>query len=264
MVFVAGQIPLVPATMERYEPESGSPVTDFAHVAALSLQHLWRIGAEQGVGCWTGAVAFLAPSEDFEQRASIARRLWIEAYKRPEVAIDENDDEVDVWDQRNRGVQSWVQPSEIRALPDFSRFKTEPEPFNGIVSCDTPGFLAVEVAALPRDCSIEWQSSGLVSSSNSLFAINQVNRGDKSPLPPPCVVEAGSFQTWYNEVPAGDQKSAAIHELILAEQEARHFTIYATPDFEIGPDIKAQVIPCRRIAGTTSNKLVAGVVMQAV
>jgi diphthine-ammonia ligase len=65
VVHVAGQIPLVPYTMEMLE-------ATFLQQTILSLQHLWRVGQERGVDLWTHGVAFLAdPSKSVERSEAI-------------------------------------------------------------------------------------------------------------------------------------------------------------------------------------------------
>jgi len=58
IVHVAGQIPLVPQSME-IEREMG-----FGESAVLSLQHLWRVGQERGVDIWAWGIAFLKAGEE--------------------------------------------------------------------------------------------------------------------------------------------------------------------------------------------------------
>ena len=79
-VYVAGQIPLIPSTMEVYNPfcsvsqdsdlanQSGdgglgeAALDNFHAQACLSLQHLWRIGRERRVRWWEGIVVYIASS----------------------------------------------------------------------------------------------------------------------------------------------------------------------------------------------------------
>ncbi|KAH7035176.1 uncharacterized protein B0I36DRAFT_89086 [Microdochium trichocladiopsis] len=62
-VSIAGQIPLVPATMEFPTPRSsnssssGSQGPDVQQIT-LALQHLWRVGAAMDVAWWTSAAAY--------------------------------------------------------------------------------------------------------------------------------------------------------------------------------------------------------------
>ena len=67
LVYLAGQIPLVPSSMELHEQLStGTPAvptdksSQFLEQATLSLQHLWRVAQERRVDLWAGSgVAYL-------------------------------------------------------------------------------------------------------------------------------------------------------------------------------------------------------------
>lgn len=96
-LFVAGQIPLLPATLTLPQPE------DFALEAALSLQHVrrakvaategrWRGWCEGGV-CWIGPTGTNA---EWKRRVGSAERAW-RAFERgfeAEEEEDEDDEEV--------------------------------------------------------------------------------------------------------------------------------------------------------------------------
>ncbi|MCJ1430096.1 hypothetical protein MMC29_008011 [Sticta canariensis] len=153
VVYLAGQIPLIPATMEvmteaeeldsgprkggigeEKNKESGE-AAGFGTQACLALQHLWRVGAAMKVQWWMGTVAFLAhaPSgtKDEEERemAHRARAAWWAwktihdptLFSNPEAADGEDDDGVDVWDRKHgRSGAGWaVVPDEPHHLPDF-------------------------------------------------------------------------------------------------------------------------------------------------
>ena len=107
-MYIAGQIPLIPSTMEVYNPFfpaslESNPATpaknneleradlkNFHAQACLSLQHLWRIGREKRVGWWEGVVVYIASStlsdshasdhqdeeHALESKARIASHLW--------------------------------------------------------------------------------------------------------------------------------------------------------------------------------------------
>ena len=114
LVYIAGQIPLVPITMELVSPStlsSSSPsspsspcsnvtaintptttttttrlMTDtadddeadllsFRTQTALSLQHLFRIGKTMKISWWTGAVAFIT-APDSQRKARMAYQAW--------------------------------------------------------------------------------------------------------------------------------------------------------------------------------------------
>ncbi|TKA67796.1 hypothetical protein B0A49_08123, partial [Cryomyces minteri] len=91
MVFVAGQIPLVPASMEIVS------ASDFRMQTTLSLQHLWRIGRAMSVDYWTAGIAFITASclGEAKDKATIAVRAWNKAHEqRANEELD--DDDVDM------------------------------------------------------------------------------------------------------------------------------------------------------------------------
>ena len=140
LVYVAGQIPLDPASMEIVR---GSYTTR----AVLALQHLWRIAAAMQVNWWVCAVAYVTASRSGEAKARLAWDLWDRMHVRPEDK-DEDDVDVDIWDIKYGGQGPAQQPT--ASLPDFSLS----------LSDTTPPFLAVQVAGLPRGTDIEWQGLG--------------------------------------------------------------------------------------------------------
>ncbi|KAF2854538.1 adenine nucleotide alpha hydrolases-like protein, partial [Plenodomus tracheiphilus IPT5] len=102
VVYVAGQIPLVPASMEIYNEH------DFRGQAVLSLQNLWRIGRVKGVKWWTAGVAFIPTSNHPKGQVRIAQQSWT-AIHTPQTPRhnnsedeDEEDPEIDPWDRLNR------------------------------------------------------------------------------------------------------------------------------------------------------------------
>ncbi|POR32073.1 Diphthine--ammonia ligase [Tolypocladium paradoxum] len=156
-VYVAGQIPLIPASMSL--PPSSH--TSLQQQIVLSLQHLWRIGAEMKIQYWTSAVAYFArPSsaDDMEQKAKLAGRAWRLIHAPPE-GDEEAESGPDPWDlkynPRYMSLGGSDQQSTRVALPDWSIFtlrqQNEPE------SC-VPPFFAVEIASLPRQSAVEWHA----------------------------------------------------------------------------------------------------------
>ncbi|KAL2199632.1 hypothetical protein P885DRAFT_30050 [Corynascus similis CBS 632.67] len=184
LVSIAGQIPLVPATMALpYCGDSNSNREGDALPLelALSLQHLWRIGLEMGVQWWTSAVAylpasssspspFLSSDEEREMRApkskvaEIARMIgkaWDIAHTPTGKDDDEEDDDdeegPDLWDRRynpqymtytstgsEEGKAGPVLPDRCVLAPS-SRSKRP------------PAFVA-EVDELPRGAGVEWHA----------------------------------------------------------------------------------------------------------
>ncbi|KAJ4336954.1 hypothetical protein N0V95_008466 [Ascochyta clinopodiicola] len=103
IVYVAGQIPLVPASMEVFTDHG------FKGQATLSLQHLWRIGRAKGVRWWTAAVAFIPGGENPEEKVKTAQETWkaIHCSSSPRTSSDDDDEDddtdlpIDPWDRRN-------------------------------------------------------------------------------------------------------------------------------------------------------------------
>lgn len=173
LVYVAGQIPLVPSSMAmvshksiRYLAETKHPeVSDFCAQAVLSLQHLWRIARAMDVVCWTGVVAFITASTDdrLQSRVSAAAATWRMAHEHAvdaqlENESDEND--IDPWDRKyGTSAPSSASASTCRRpLPDFSRVKSVPSAAN---NHRLSPFFAAQVAELPRGAAIEWHGIGL-------------------------------------------------------------------------------------------------------
>jgi len=172
IVHVAGQIPLVPQSMEIVrEKASGES-------AVLSLQHLWRVGQERGVDVWSWGIALLKGEEGLGteargKRAQLAWEVWKLAHlvgARPEssgASDDEsdNDDEAegpDAWDLRfNRSTafqSSHLQVTvgaHLHILPNSEIFS------DGSTTKYIPSFIAAVVTALPRDAPVEWWSLGI-------------------------------------------------------------------------------------------------------
>lgn len=158
LVHIAGQIPLIPASMDL--PGSSEP---FAFSAALSLQHLWRIGADTSVQWWSSAVAYLphAPGGaalPAKEMALLASRIWraAHAWSTPD---NQADDEAgpDLWDRRhNPAYMSFAADdadTQQGRLPDRSVLSSGVDD-----DLPTPVFFAAEVQELPRQAGVEWHA----------------------------------------------------------------------------------------------------------
>ncbi|KAK3396472.1 hypothetical protein B0T20DRAFT_471333 [Sordaria brevicollis] len=101
LVTIAGQIPLVPATMTLPPISGDEPEQETLNTQlALSLQHLWRIGLEVGVQWWSSAVAYFpstsaSPSTPsslsttkmpMSAKAKLAYKAWKSAHQWPSKA----------------------------------------------------------------------------------------------------------------------------------------------------------------------------------
>lgn len=167
VVYVAGQIPLIPASMQVYH-EHG-----FRGQAALSLQHLWRIGRVESVKWWTAGVAFIPASEHPEDAVRIAQDTWTATHT-PESTLlrnsgedadsEDGDEAIDPWDRLNRTHTSTFNDTTYRApIPDLAAVTNTTDP----TTPPTPPCFVAQVSSLPRGVDIEWSATGLTSASIS-------------------------------------------------------------------------------------------------
>ncbi|KAL1882704.1 hypothetical protein VTK73DRAFT_1224 [Phialemonium thermophilum] len=172
LVHVAGQIPLVPAKMEL-PPSRGEPMADFCVQAVLSLQHLWRIGAEMGVQWWMSAVAYLprAGRELKErvptaQRAMLVTRAWEAAHRWPPEGTSHNSDSsdgeiesnIDLWDRKyNLQSSMLAKPPAPEAKHDLPDGSVLDESYSS-ESRSIPAVFVAEVDELPRGAGVEWHA----------------------------------------------------------------------------------------------------------
>ncbi|KAJ5095942.1 Phosphatidate cytidylyltransferase [Penicillium alfredii] len=156
VVYIAGQIPLVPASMEVVGRELPW-FEGYCHRAVLALQHLWRIGDAMQVGWWLGTVAFLA-GEHADVMARSAWQLWANMHARSDDSDDEdsNDEspQLDAWDIKYGRRADELAPRAVASrLPKFAVFDITS-------AISVPPFLAVQVSELPKGSDIEWQGLG--------------------------------------------------------------------------------------------------------
>ncbi|KAF3769030.1 hypothetical protein M406DRAFT_22304, partial [Cryphonectria parasitica EP155] len=154
-VHIAGQIPLVPASMDL--PAAGMDVQ-----LVLSLQHLWRIAAELRVQWWTSAAVYLPRADETttalstREKAQLAYRAWKQAHKSSSTTDDDDDDEdgPDLWDRK-------FDPRYIPDLPDYTLL-ADPEAagYGETTTASHPPVVpfcfAAEVDELPRSAEAEW------------------------------------------------------------------------------------------------------------
>lgn len=183
-VHIAGQIPLVPASMEMVTSDHLtfqdttwlSKKTDFIAQTILSLQHLFRIGRAMDVQWWTGAVAFISPCspEEGNERAKIATTAWkeihlqaLDSQQKTDNEEEDDEEELDVWDLRNRsfGFRTPVEgkskkEQDMRSLlPDYGAIKNTC--IETVPPTTSPEVYVAQVAGLPRGADIEWYSNGV-------------------------------------------------------------------------------------------------------
>jgi len=147
VVYVAGQIPLVPASMEVFN-ERG-----FRGQVVLALQHLWRVSRARGVKCWTAGVGFIPACIDGEKEAEVVRAAWRKIHEKSEVEDEEED--VDPWDRLNGQKVAFNDATYRAPIPDHAAVSGQ-----GVPPC-----FVVQVEALPRGVDIEWSATGLTAAS---------------------------------------------------------------------------------------------------
>lgn len=192
MAHIAGQIPLVPATMEL--PTDGGLEMQLV----LSLQHLWRIGVEMGVQWWTSATVYFPrasrsaydlPARD---KAMLAWRAWKAAHLwvSPKLT-DDSSSGPDLWDRRFNAKYLFYSNGEAdkakkASLPYYAdTVDTTGEEDDGPArKRPVPFFFAAEVDELPRSAEAEWHAhAGLIhlpweEDDASRFAVYDEERSD--------------------------------------------------------------------------------------
>lgn len=129
-LFIAGQIPLLPASLTLPSPP------DFAMECALSLQHVrraWRGSTEGRWKGWTeGGVCWVGPTgqdgQGWAKRVRTARMAWLTGLREMEAGEERGEDEEETSDVGEAAAEG------------------KPAPM-----------LFVEAAELPRGASVEWQ-----------------------------------------------------------------------------------------------------------
>ncbi|PGH04633.1 hypothetical protein AJ79_07030 [Helicocarpus griseus UAMH5409] len=285
LIYVAGQIPLNPGTMEVYNPPTTGDDGDddgwfkqFASRSILSLQHLWRIGRAMEADWWLGAVAFLAGEEQIPAKARIAWDIWERMNRGPSSSssssksVDDDDDEdgspsFDVWDlkygsQRGLGSSS---AGPKKSLPNF-------EVVRGGGGC-IPPFFAVHVAALPRASDIEWQ--GLGTRSNELTMSEE--EVTETELWMSRSQGAGSDSFYYIAIQEEGQSRGDLERCIrdavddvrsrekkaYGEDSVDHVNCTIYTPYCLGGSVwqLGQIVPCKSVWGSRGRRLAAGVVV---
>lgn len=217
VVHIAGQIPLIPASMEL--PSAADDGLD--RQLTLSLQHLWRVGAEMGVRWWTsGAVYFpraasssSSPSSSTPRdKALLAHHIWREAHlwsPASSSSSDSDDDEdgPDLWDRKfNPQYMNYTdKPAAPLRLPDYSLLlagNTDSTAAAEAARPVVPFFLAAEVDELPRGAAAEWHthaglggdplSPSLSSSADASVRVVRTRRRDAAVVVEHCVLRLGA------------------------------------------------------------------------
>ncbi|KAL9137720.1 MAG: hypothetical protein Q9175_001067 [Cornicularia normoerica] len=243
IVYVAGQIPLVPASMEEVQVEDDNSQTDsenknemalFQMRACLALQHLWRIGKAMCVSWWIGGIAFITGKRDVRMKAITAWEIWKGVHQKE---LWENDgmeeDGLDAWDKKYGGFGSFVVEAEVRSLPDIARLSDSP-------FVRPPGFFAVQVDELPRGCNIEWQGLGVTNPYADVVSYMTINSA------------------------SSDEEFCMILLATLdgfGPFQLQQATVY-TQRAVLLSGLSIQIVPCSAVYGPEGNELAAGIVLQ--
>ncbi|KAF2200017.1 adenine nucleotide alpha hydrolases-like protein [Delitschia confertaspora ATCC 74209] len=272
-VWLAGQIPLVPSTME--------PITGpFANQTLLALQHLWRIGRAMEVNSWAAGVAYISncAHEEAEERVKVAQKAWRSVHQATDPSFgaengdsEEEKEDVDPWDLRNRvGGNSIDFDRTIR--PPLPKYETGAS--YGAAEC-MPPCLVVRVDKLPREVDVEWWSVGISKAvlgpfQTSFFGGKEV--GGTASVPSAVGVKSiASYFTleldeelldgWNED---GDtQRSFLVETLGIRKGWGEgiwdHCTVFAVPDgmekvLKMVPEC-AVVVPCKGVWGRGGREL---------
>lgn len=177
LVQIAGQIPLIPATMALPEPTTNTRA-DFRFQSVLALQHLWRIARTMDVSWWTSAAAYIAHDKTIgpSERASIAGSVWrarnsvgrskLSRAGDPDDDSDDND-EPDLWEAKHHaGMRAFGggYGGDGKMLPHWNIATivkgadgTSNSAFSDLWD-GLPPFFAIEVDELPRGSGVEWHA----------------------------------------------------------------------------------------------------------
>lgn len=297
LVHIAGQIPLVPSSMDM------SPGT-FSQHTVLALQHLWRIGREMKVACWLGAVAFVDADNEGKKEGrwrtaiqawktyhDILHRKWMkEHHADSEGEGDEEDEQQpDIWDMRHglasRSSMDAEEKDCRRQLPlwdsianDVACLTAEAKGESGRKSAPIPPCFVAEVETLPRNADVEWASVGVASeqarieisrvssASSDATATSSSDTKGRLDVTTLRVLGTGATVVW-----VGLQRRERLEDVqrIVREQVGMTasvaYTVYTATTLEDAwlQEIKATVVPCRKVWGE-KGRLAAVVVGRCV
>lgn len=257
VVYIAGQIPLEPASMELVESFSAEPswAETYSLRAVLSLQHMWRIGATMEVGWWLGAVAFFTGTGHIKARAQLAWKLWQDSHDPEDRESDEEESTLDVWDIKyGRRGHEQSRPIARPQIPNFDIVEAEDS------KNQVPAFFAVQVHKLPKNSDIEWQGLGyrcegvrLTRTETEFGRTVEATTTENQRYS--CIeIDSGAdLQTQIqrvSEVYAAQAQSGAFHCVIYSSQPLPQDCC------------QGQVIPCKSVWGADGRELAAGVIIQ--
>lgn len=288
MVHLAGQIPLVPASMdmvvvsdapwfaERGGEAPRASSSAFAVQTVLALQHLWRVGRAMGVGWWACGTAFISASEDREEgamRARVAREAWTRIHEqlRPKDKDEEDEDTevVDVWDLKygnagrtGLGGAAAAEVDARRKLPDFEAVRRSGEMEEGDVLA--PPCIVAQVLELPRAANVEWTSPGLTNCEG--VVLGRLERG-KTGLFVHETKIAEETMRFFSASVAITNNIGELEDILESAKvpvEGRVYTVYAAEPLPQNWLNRAAplVVPCGRVWGPDGKEVAAAVTVR--
>ncbi|KAI0117387.1 adenine nucleotide alpha hydrolases-like protein [Daldinia grandis] len=266
-VSIAGQIPLVPASMTMTLPPirkdgSGSSLS-LALQITLALQHLWRVGGEMQVQWWSGAVAYFPRSalrSEARHSALLASAAWNEAHVASSSLSTDAVEEPDPWDRRyNPAYMTYGNSSDDTAsrpsLPDWEVLKDFDADADADVNADVnagadadaedgnvphhhhqhrslPFMFSAEVEELPRSAGVEWHAhlgfANINTGSIRLYATATAYRAVEGTISALPLTNAVDFETTVDHYAAAVKTS--LLEL-LADSEPDDSVLVPRPKF---------------------------------
>jgi diphthine-ammonia ligase len=265
LVYIAGQIPLDPPSMEL---PGGIDLTEekwfqnFSLHATLSLQHLWRVGLATKVDWWIGAIVFLARDSRRRghRKARIANRLWQAMHSRDTAEAEEEVD-LDVWDIKHGLTEDPRMSQGGPSLPNREVLvDSHDDSFH-------PPCFTVEVEQLPRNSDIEWQALGTTGIPiNAPSRIRCITDPETKIWCTKLDGQNGSFYTI--EIPETqntdlrERIDAVISEIgVDTDQPLAHSTTYTCHGQAVN-HWKGQVVPSYNVWGSDGARIAAAITVQ--
>lgn len=161
LIFIAGQIPLEPSSMELPTPQAHDSNDPFCVQAVLALQHAIRIGRVMQVRKWASTMVFLTANSTDEARfrGQVVCKAWKELHRpkaltQAEGSSDE-DESFDIWDIKYGKAKDTNHNQQAIGGESSREY-----------ACDeAPPLHVVQVDSLPREASVEWVTYGLTAES---------------------------------------------------------------------------------------------------
>jgi diphthine-ammonia ligase len=277
LVSIAGQIPLVSASMEvvtlndtGFDGESKRSTKERAFIlqTVLSLQHMWRIGRTMEVSWWTAGLAFISDCspEEGDQRANIVTDAWRfihsaffdgtdtedEEFPKEADEIESEEDEeeevVDVWDQKYRSGAAQYDAKEMdsrRLLPDYEKLHPNLSTFRH------PFCFIAQVSQLPRAASVEWASIGFADTSVKLSSGTQGSTVTAHARETDCEFYYRTIRTTEQLVELSDAENKRIDDVgaVTGGRWRNSWTVYTITEVpeEVLRTWEPLVVPCKRI-----------------